>query len=445
MNKDIFKAYDVRGLYPGEVNAAVAARVGKAYAAASQATVVAVGRDVRHSGSELQKALVKGLVQSGVDVVDIGIITTDQLYFAVGQYGYDGGISVTASHNPGEYNGFKFAMAGGAPPSIDDMKNFSELALANNFKAATKRGTLKSREILDDYVRHVLGYIDTASIKPFKVVANANFGAVGRSVEKISRVLGLEIEKINWQEDGTFPKGPPNPLLPESRKETIAAIKNFKPELGVAWDADADRCFFYTGGGEFVPSCFIIAILAEAFLQKYPGAKIIHDLTTSWVIDDTVKSRGGVPLSNRTGHTFIKRRMREEGAVFAGESSGHYYFKDSFYADNGIVPFLIILEMMSMSGKSLEQLVRPLMDNYKVSGEINFTVSNPPAAIAQIESRFGAEGIIDKTDGLVVESGKWRFSVRPSNSEPLFRLNAEAKNQQTLDKLVAEISSLIRP
>lgn len=440
---DIFKAYDIRGIYPTELDETAAARIGEAFAAVRKPKTVAVGRDVRASGLKLKESLVKALLASGVNVVDIGTITTDQLYFAVGNYGYDGGISVTASHNPGEYNGFKFSESGGAPIASETLLSLRDWVASNKKTSTTKPGKLSSKEILDDYTRHVLSYINPAAIKPLKVVANANFGAVGRSIDQLSKVLHFKPERLNWEEDGTFPKGPPNPLLPENRDETVVLIKKSGADFGVAWDADADRVFFFTGDGAFIPSPFIIAILAEQFLRLNPGAKIIHDVTTSWVIDEAVMRNGGLPITNRTGHTFIKARMRTEDAVFAGESSGHYYFRDSFYADNGVVPFLMILEMVSKTGRSLGELVKSLMGSYKLSGEINFKVKDPAAAIKQVERQFGSQGKVDRTDGLVIESSDWRLSIRPSNTEPLFRLNAEARDQKVLDNLVAQISSLI--
>jgi len=439
----IFKAYDVRGIYPEQIDEAVAARIGEAYAAVRQPGTVAVGRDVRASGETIKARLIEALTACGTDVVDIGIITTDQLYFAVGQYGYDGGISVTASHNPGEYNGLKFSEKGGAPISSKTLSDIRDWAASDNKSASSKTGEVSEHAILDDYVTHVLGYIDKSKIKPLKVVANANFGAAGRSVNMIAEKLGIKLERLNWQEDGSFPKGPPNPLLPENRDETIAAIKDRGADLGVAWDADADRCFLFAGDGTFIPSAYIIALLAPEFLKRYPGSKIVHDVTTAWVMDDAITAAGGTPIINRTGHTFMKARMRQEDAPFAGESSGHYYFRDSFYADNGVVPFLMALQMVSTSGKALKELVEPLMVKYKLSGEINFTVAEPAKAIGLIENKLGSQGKIDKTDGLVVEANNWRFSVRPSNTEPLFRLNAEARDQQTLDKLVTQISDLI--
>jgi phosphomannomutase len=439
----IFKAYDVRGIYPDEINAPVAKRVAEAFAQVLKPKRVAVGQDVRSHGEELKKAVIESLLNAGVDVVDIGVITTDQLYFAVGNYDYDGGLSVTASHNPSKYNGLKFSEKGGAPVKSENLTAMRDWALSSEQIKDTSPGKLTTQNFIDDYINHVLGYVNTEAIKPLKIVANANFGAVGRGIDKIADKLHLGLERLNWKEDGSFPKGPPNPLLPENRDETIALIKKTRPDFGVAWDADADRVFFFTGEGDFIPSAFIVALLGGQFLKRHPGSKIVHDITTGWVIDDTVKQAGGIPITNRTGHTFMKARMRQEDAPFAGESSGHYYFRDSFYADNGIVPFLMLLEMVSETGKSLKELVKPLMDKYKLSGEINFTVPDPMKAIEKVEAGLAKEGGVDKMDGLAVATDEWRFSVRPSNTEPLFRLNAEAHDQKALDDLVAQISSLI--
>ena len=440
----IFKAYDIRGVYPQQIDKQVSRRIGQAYAAVKKPQKIAVGGDVRVSTAELKEALITALTEGGVEVTDIGTITTDQLYFAVGQYGFDGGISVTASHNPGEYNGFKFAERGGAPITSEGLVELHDWAASKAKLQHAPPGTITKSEILDDYVEHVLKYIDSESIKSMKVVANANFGAVGRAVDKIAERLGLVLTRLNWQEDGNFPKGPPNPLLPENRDETMAQIEETKPDLGVAWDADADRVFLFSEQGEFIPSCYIIALLAPEFINRYPHAKIVHDITTAWVVDDVVKQAGGQPITNRTGHTFIKARMRAEDAPFAGESSGHYYFRDSFYADNGIVPLLMILQMLSRSDKTLGELIKPLIERYKVSGEINFTVSSPTRAVELVEKKFGPEGKIDKTDGVVVETNKWRLSVRPSNTEPLLRLNAEAHDQKSLDEIIKQVSEVIK-
>lgn len=443
VNPEIFKAYDVRGVYPEQLDEKTAFRIGEAYAATRNPKKVAVGQDVRASGGGLKKALIKGLLSSGIDVIDIGVITTDQLYFAVGNYGYDGGISVTASHNPREYNGFKFAEVGGGPISSQKLLAIRDWAASNKKNSAKEPGRLTNQEIIQGYIHHVLSYIDPDSIMSIKLVANANFGVVGRGMDILAKKINLDIEKLNWNEDGTFPKGPPNPLIPSSRDETSKLIKKVKADLGVAWDADADRCFFFTGQGKFIPSCFIIALLAQKFLDHYPGSKIVHDVAQRWVVDDAIQAGGGQPVVNRVGHTFIKARMREEDAPFAAESSGHYYFRDSFYADNGIVPLLLILEMISKSGKSLDELTAPLMSRYFVADETNFEVSDPLKAIQAIEDELGEEGEINRIDGVAIESKQWRINLRPSNTEPLIRLNAEAKSQSELDKLMRRVKSLI--
>jgi phosphomannomutase len=437
----IFKAYDVRGIYPEQINEQAVYRIGQAYAAVRKPKKIAVGRDVRESGKNLKSQLIKALTENGVDVVDIGIITTDQLYFTVGNYGLDGGISVTASHNPGEYNGLKFAESGGRPMDSKDLEAIRDWAASGKERLSGSAGNITELEIIDEYVDHVLGYADEKDIKPLRLVANANFGAVGKGVDKIAERLGLELERLNWEENGTFPKGPPNPLLPGNRDETVALIKSSKPDLGVAWDADADRVFLFTGSGKFVPSAFIIALFVPEILRKYPGSNIVRDVTTTWPIDEAIKAAGGRAVNNRTGHTFMKRRMREVDAPFAAESSGHYYFRDSFYADNGLAPLLMVIEMISKTGKTLDELVGPLMKKYVLSGELNFTVADPARSISLIENNF--TGQTDKTDGLVIETDDWRFSVRPSNTEPLFRLNAEAHDQKKLDELVKQITDLI--
>lgn len=439
----IFKAYDVRGIYPGQLDETIAGRIGEAYAAIRKPKRIAVGRDVRNSGRQLKKALVDSLLRSGIDVVDIGVITTDQLYFAVGHYGYDGGISVTASHNPGQYNGFKFANAGGSPLDSEGLAAIRDWAASAKKANPKQPGVLSEQKILQDYIQHVLTYIEPDSIKPLKIVANANFGAVGRSMDVLANKLDLDLQKINWEEDGSFPKGPPNPLLPSNRAETAKLVKSSDADLGVAWDADADRCFLFTGDGKFVPSCFIIALLVEKFLALYPGAKIVHDVTLRWVVDDAVLAAGGQPITNRVGHTFIKARMRKEDAPFAAESSGHYYFRDSFSADNGIVPLLIVLELISKSGKSLAELTAPLTSRYFVADEVNFEVANPMTAIKRIESELGKQGKVDNIDGVTIESKTWRINLRPSNTEPLIRLNAEAKSPAELKSIFRKVTDLI--
>lgn len=439
----IFKAYDVRGIYPSQLNEKMAYRIGEAYAATRKPKQIAVGRDVRSSGDGLKKELISALVNNGIDVVDIGVITTDQLYFAVGHYGLDGGISVTASHNPGEYNGFKFSDAAGAPIGSESLEAMRDWAASDNKSLGNSLGKISTKDILDDYLNHVLSYVDPSKIKPLRIVVNANFGAVGRVVEEIAERLNLKLDKLNWEEDGSFPKGPPNPLLPENRDETTANIRATRPDFGVAWDADADRVFFFAGDGTFIPSCYIIALLASEFLKKYPGAKIVHDITLRWVVDDAISAAGGQPILNRVGHTFIKTRMRKEKAPFAAESSGHYYFQKSFYADNGVAPLMMVLEIVSRTGQSLSQLIAPLKKRYYMIDETNFRVADPETCISRIERALGDQGVVDKTDGVTIESQIWRINLRPSNTEPLIRLNAEAHDQKTLDNIVDRVLGLI--
>lgn len=440
----IFKAYDVRGLYPSQVNEKATARIAEAYIAVKKPSKIAVGCDVRNSGKNLKESLISTLLKYGVDVIDIGVITTDQLYFSVGNYKLDGGISVTASHNPGEYNGFKFADSGGAPLTSEDLERMRDFASSNQvLERAKEAGKKEIKEIIDDYIDHVSNYV-SSPIKPMKIVVNANFGAVGRVVDILAKKYNLELERLNWEQDGSFPKGPPNPLLPSNRDETIAIINKSKPDLGVAWDADADRCFFFTGDGTFVDSCYIIPLLAGEILKDNPGASIVHDVTTKFVIEDGIMEAGGLPIMNRTGHTFIKARMRQVDAPFAGESSGHYYFRDSYYADNGIAPFLMILGIMSRTKKSLTELVEPLMSSYFVSGEINFPVKNTRATLEALKSHFGAQGKTDTMDGIAIETKQWRISVRPSNTEPLIRLNVETRSKANLDKLIREATEIIK-
>jgi phosphomannomutase len=440
---EIFKAYDIRGLYPSQINDTVIRRIAEAYAATCKPKKIAVGRDVRQSGQELKNALITTLLDCGVDVLDIGVIATDQLYYTIGQFSLDGGISVTASHNPGEYNGMKFAEAGGKPINSATLDAIKDWAGSANISHKGSKGKATTQEFMQGYIEHVLSYIKPGDIKPLHIVANANFGAVGRSIDMLAKHLPIALERLNWQEDGSFPKGPPNPLLPENRGETIAAIKKAKPDLGVSWDADADRVFFFTGKGEFVPSCYIIALLATEFLKEQPGAKIVHDVTLRWVIDGAVLAAGGQPVLNRVGHTFIKNRMRKEDSPFSAESSGHYYFKKSYYADNGLVPLLMILEIVSKTGQSLEELVAPMKNHFFMIDETNFNVNNPTEAIEKIEGELGKYGDIDKSDGVSIESKDWRINLRPSNTEPLIRLNAEARNQSALDKIVRQITDLI--
>lgn len=442
LNPEIFKAYDIRGLCPDELDETTALRVGEAIAAVLGPKMVAVGRDVRLSGPSLEEALIRGLTSSGVNVVRLGVITTDQLYYAVGSSGYDAGVTVSASHNPAEYNGFKMIKRGAAPMSSADLAAVRDWA-TGDAPAPSGSGEVTDRDVTESYLGHVLSFVDIARIKELRVVANANFGAVGPLADRLAARLGLSLERLNWERDGSFPKGPPNPLLPTNRTETTQAVKAASADLGVGWDADADRCFFFTGSGRFIPGCFITALLARRILESHPGEPIIYDLTHIWAVEDAVRGAGGVPVMDRVGHTFIKARMRAENAPFAGESSGHYYFRDNFSADNGLIPFLMVCELMGKSGGSLDELMEPYFSRYFVSDELNYPAADAAAVMQKLRERY-ADGDLSQLDGLSVEYETWRFNARPSNTEPLLRLNVESRtSEQELAKRIGELEEVI--
>ncbi len=435
--------YDIRGIYPTEVNAPVFEAIGRAYAAVVKPKEVVVGMDVRTSGPELKAAMIEGLRKSGVNVVDVGILSTDMLYFAVGEYGYDGGLMVSASHNPAEYNGAKMILKGAAPLLPDQGFNrLKEMVRDNEFSDAATYGTLSSREILDGFLEKCLNVIDRKSLKPLRIVLNPNFGSVCYTYKALQTKVPFEALTLNGEPDGTFPKGRPDPLRTETRAETIAFIKEKKPDFGVAWDADGDRVFFYGENGDFVDGYYIVSILAKYFLQKFPGSPIIYDPRATWCTEDTVKAAGGKAVMEKVGHLHFKGTMRAQDAPYGGEMSAHHYFRDFYYCDNGIIPFLIIWQMVS-EGKKLSELAKPLQEKYPISGEINFTVKSVPESLRAIEDHFSSE-TIDHFDGITVAHGRdWRANIRPSGNEPLLRLNVEGKDEQTITEKVAEISKII--
>ncbi len=443
----IFKAYDVRGIYPTQLDASVARAIGQAFMQEVKPTTVAVGHDVRASGPELYAALIDGLTSAGANVVKIGGIATEQLYFAVAHFGYDAGIAVTASHNPGEYNGFKMVRRGGEPISgnsgLQAIRDRVEALMATPIAAATP-GTVSEQDVFPAYKDFILSFIDVTKLKPMTVVTNANFGYQGQFAARVLEGLPITLSQLNGEPDGTFPKGRPDPFVPENRDEFVAKIKAEQPDFGVAWDADADRAFFATGDGTFLEAYYMNAILATALLQKYPGEKIIYDVRYTWAIIDAVTAAGGIPLPCRVGNSFIKQAMREHSALFCGESSGHYYFRDYFFCDTGMLPFLLILEMLSTTGKTLTELAGDLLSKYVVSGEINRTVEDSAAIIEQLKAKYADATTIDETDRLTIEYDRdWRFNIRTSNTEPLLRLNVEAKNQELMEQKRDELLALI--
>ncbi|MGH9256932.1 MAG: phosphomannomutase/phosphoglucomutase [Vicinamibacterales bacterium] len=450
INPEIFKAYDVRGLYPGEINEGVAQLIGRGLAAYLGTGRLAVSRDMRVSSPGIAAAFIDGVRTQGTDVVDCGMLGTDMLYFAVAHDELGGGAQITASHNPKQYNGIKMVRAGALPLSGDaGIGDIRDMIASDTLPPpAPRRGAVSTRDVVPDYVEKVMSFIDPGAIEPFSVVLDAGSGMAGLVAPTLFDRLPCRVTKLCFTIDGTFPTHEANPLIEENRRDITAEVVRQKADIGIAWDGDADRCFFIDGSGEFISGDFVTALLAEAFLLKQPGSTIVYDLRASHAVRDIVTRYGGRALENRVGHAFIKRRMREEDAVFGGEVTGHYYFRDFYYADNGFIPALLILELMSRKKQSLRDLLRPFRERYFISGEINTTLASMadvPKKLAAIEARYG-DGRIERMDGISVEYPGWHFNVRPSNTEPLLRLNLEATSPdlmaQKRDEVVGIIGSL---
>ena len=447
-NPSVFKAYDVRGLYPSEITEELFHQLGRAFAAYLGPGRFAVTRDMRVSSPALTKAFIDGVVLQGGAVLDYGLMGTDQMYYAVAADNLDGGAQITASHNPGEYNGCKMVRRQAFPLSGEaGIKEMKEMIFAGRIPApAARAGSVERGEIMDRYVQHVLSFVDEQSIKPFKVVLDAGSGVAGLVAPRLFDPLPCRTTRLCFEVDGTFPNHEANPLIEENRRDITAAVIEEKADVGIAWDGDADRCFFIDGSGEFIAGDFITALLAEAFLLKSPGETIIYDVRASYAVKDVVARYGGRALMNRVGHAFIKGRMREENAIFGGEVTGHYYFRDNFYADNGFIPALMILELMSKKGQSLRDLLQPLRERYFISGEINTKVANMEIAgqkIAELK-RVYATGNPYDLDGVSVEFDDWHFNVRQSNTEPLLRLNLEGLTPEIMERRRDEVLGIIR-
>ena len=448
INPEIFKAYDVRGLYPSEVNEDTFQLLGRAFAAFLGPGRVAVTRDMRLSSPSLTAAFIDGVTSQGVHVVDAGLAGTDMMYFAVASNGLDGGAQITASHNPKQYNGCKLVKREAFPLSGESgIREMREMMLTNSLPApAATRGTVTSIDVMEPYITHVMGFIDPTVIQPFKTVLDAGSGIAGAVAPHLFDKLPCRTTRLCFEVDGTFPNHEANPLLEENRADIVAEVVRQGADVGIAWDGDADRCFFIDGSGEFIAGDFITALLAEAALMKQPGSAIIYDVRASYAVKDTVARYSGRALMNRVGHAFIKRRMREEDAVFGGEVTGHYYFKDNFYADNGFIPALLILELMSRKSKSLRDLLAPLRERYFISGEINTKVSSMavvPEKIERLATEYG-HGHVYRLDGISVEFDDWHFNVRASNTEPLLRLNLEGTTPEIMEKRRDEVLDIIR-
>ncbi len=445
LSPSVFKAYDVRGIVPDQLDEAGAERIAAAYVAAFEPETLAVGRDMRLSSPAIAEAVIRGATAAGADVVDLGQIGTEMLYFAVGEYGYHGGIQVTASHNPAAYNGMKMVRRGAQPVGGDTgLEKIKQLALGD-LPASPSTGTTTSRDIYPGFTERVLKFIDPAEMSALNVVFDGGNGMAGPMIAPVLEHLPLQVHSYALDPDGSFPRNEPNPLLEENRAFIIQKVREHGADLGIAWDGDADRCFFIDDTGEFVPGDLITALIAASMLEKHPGATIVYDLRASWAVRDTVAAAGGTALENRVGHAFIKARIRKEDAVFAGEVSGHYYFKDFYYCDTGIVPALVLLDLVSKSGKKLSELLAPYRERYFISGEINSTVDDVPVKLQALKDTYAKQARrVSHLDGVSFEFDDWHFNVRPSNTEPLLRLNLEALSEPEMQARRDEVLGIIR-
>lgn len=440
-----FKAYDIRGRVPDELNEDIAMRIGRAFAQVVQPKKVVVGQDIRLTSLAIKAALTRGLRASGVDVDDIGLCGTEEIYHATFAGGYCGGIVVTASHNPKDYNGMKFVREGSQPISGDTgLFDIKALAEANQFSDAPTPGVLTQIDFSQAYKSHLLGYVDIDVYKPLKIVVNAGNGGAGQVVDLLEDALPFEFIKVHHNPDGEFPNGVPNPLLEENRASTIEAILEHGADLGIAWDGDFDRCFFFDENGRFIEGYYIVGLLAAAFLAKNSaGARIVHDPRLTWNTIDLVESGGGVPVQCKTGHAFIKERMRLEDAVYGGEMSAHHYFRDFAYCDSGMIPWLLTTELMCRQGLKLSELVDERMTLFPVSGEINKTIADPAGLLVDVQAHYADQAVaVEHVDGLSMTFDQWRFSLRMSNTEPVVRLNVESRGdaglmEQKRDELLA--------
>jgi phosphomannomutase len=446
LDPKVFKAYDVRGIYPDELDEEGAYAIGRAFVEEVEPKQIAVGRDMRVSSPAMAEGFARGASEAGAQVLDLGLVGTEMVYFAVGDLGLDGGAMVTASHNPKEYTGMKIVRAGALPIGGESgLLDIRDRAIAPSDPSQRPTpGQVENYDVWPGYVDRVLSFVDVAEIKPLRIVVDAANGMAGAMLPPVLERLPVEAVRCFFEPDGTFPNHEPNPLLPENREFIVNKTLEEKADFGVAFDGDADRCFFVDDGGEFVPGDFVTALLAESVLAKEPGAKIIYDLRASWAVPETVERAGGVALVNRVGHAFIKQRMREEQAAFGGEVSGHYYFREFSQADSGVVPFLLMLELVSKKGRPLSEIVADFRARYFLTGELNTPVEDVPAKLAELKERFGREGTVSELDGVSIDSDDWHMNVRPSNTEPLLRLNLEARSPELMERKRDEVLTAIR-
>ncbi len=447
MNKiPSFKAYDIRGKVPADLNPDLAYKIGRAIVTYLQAKSILIGMDVRKSSPELSEALAKGITDAGCDVIDLGLCGTEMIYFGTPFLNADGGIMITASHNPPEYNGLKFVKKGSVPFGYDSGLNEIEQMIINDQLGTTSaiKGKVVQKNIMNEFIANLQKFYDAKIIKPYKVVVNAGNGCVGPALDVLEKYLPIKMIKVFHEPDSNFPNGVPNPLLPENRQPTIDAIKKHNADLGVAWDGDYDRCFFFDEKGNFIEGYYIVALLAKSILKTNPGEKIVHDPRLTWNTIDEVKKANGIAVVSQSGHAFIKQKMREVNSIYGGEMSAHHYFRDNFYSDSGLIPFLLTIQLMSEENAKLSELVGQMIKAYPCSGEINSTVSNGAEKIKLLKEKY-RDGKIDELDGLSVDYEDWRFNVRMSNTEPLIRLNVEAKaDEKLLKQKTEELLNFIR-
>ena len=442
-----FKAYDIRGRVPDELNEEVAYRIGRAFAQILDCDEVVVGQDVRIDSPLLAAAVTRGLNDAGTSVIDIGLCGTEEVYFQTAHRGVGGGIMVTASHNPMDYNGMKLVREGARPISGDTgLRDIEALVESGAFSQPGPIGSTRVDADKSAYIEHLLGYVDRAALRPLKIVVNAGNGGAGLVIDELAPFLPFEFIRIHHEPDGNFPHGIPNPLLPENRAATAEAVRAHGADFGIAWDGDFDRCFFFDADGQFIEGYYLVGLLAAQLLIKSPGSKIVHDPRLTWNTMDLVKAAGGVPVMSKTGHAFIKERMRAEDALYGGEMSAHHYFRDFAYCDSGMIPWLLIAERVSSTGIPLAQMVEQRIAAYPCSGEINFKVGDAAAVVQQLYDRYASEpsATTDYTDGLSIECPRWRFNVRSSNTEPLLRLNVESRGSAALTaEMTEELRRLI--
>jgi phosphomannomutase len=443
LDPKVFKAYDVRGLYPSELDEEGAYAIGRAVVEQFEPRRFAVGRDMRLSSPSMAEAAIRGAVDAGAEVLDLGMIGTEQLYFAVGELELDGGLTVTASHNPKDYTGMKIVRRGALPVGGDSgLLDVRDRAEAAQWKASSP-GSVEHVDIRPGYVDRVMSFVEVSEIRPLKVVIDAANGMAGAMLPPVLERLPVEVERFFFDPDGSFPNHEPNPLLEENREFIVRTTLERGADLGVAFDGDADRCFFVDDSGEFVPGDFVTALFAESVLAKEPGATIIYDVRASWAVPDTIARDGGVAQMSRVGHAFIKALMRKVHAAFAGEVSGHYYFRDFSQADTGVVPFLLMLELISQKGMKLSEILAPLRSKYFITGEINTPVADVALKLQEIKEHYSSQARISHLDGISVDADDWHFNVRPSNTEPLLRLNLEARSQELMELKRDEVLALI--